>query len=184
MSAMIHQEATSVRCMGVCMEERSTNGLENGLALAAQMATPKLFHQRLPLSTPAAQLRERFHTHTGGLMISLRQCSKHGACWCFVCCDGLLTELMVAGWTSSFCSTLFKAISPKKNMFGISRKKRPAISGPSNFEHRVHTRVSSEEGKLIGLPVQVSWGGSREVWPLYRGFDWHLMINYRANLNS
>lgn len=39
-------------------------------------------------------------------------------------------------------------------MFGISRKKRPAISGPSNFEHRVHTRVSTEEGKLIGLPVQ------------------------------
>lgn len=38
-------------------------------------------------------------------------------------------------------------------MFG-HRKKRPAISTPSNFEHRVHTTVSRDEGRLVGLPVQ------------------------------
>lgn len=37
-------------------------------------------------------------------------------------------------------------------MFG--RKKRPDISSPWNFEHRVHTTVTQEEGKFVGLPVQ------------------------------
>jgi p21-activated kinase 7 len=38
-------------------------------------------------------------------------------------------------------------------MFG--RKKRPDISSPWNFEHRVHTTVKQDDGKFIGLPVQV-----------------------------
>ena len=38
-------------------------------------------------------------------------------------------------------------------MFG--RKKRPEITSPYNFEHRVHTNFNREEGRYEGLPVQV-----------------------------
>lgn len=34
------------------------------------------------------------------------------------------------------------------------KKKRPEISLPSNFEHRVHTGFDKKEGKYIGLPLQ------------------------------
>uniref|UniRef100_H2Y4H8 non-specific serine/threonine protein kinase n=1 Tax=Ciona savignyi TaxID=51511 RepID=H2Y4H8_CIOSA len=34
------------------------------------------------------------------------------------------------------------------------KKKKPDISGPSNFEHRVHTGFNEDEGKFIGLPIQ------------------------------
>ena len=37
-------------------------------------------------------------------------------------------------------------------MFG--RKKRPEITSPYNFEHRVHTNFNREEGRYEGLPVQ------------------------------
>ena len=36
-------------------------------------------------------------------------------------------------------------------------KKRPEISTPQNFEHRVHTGFDSEQGKYVGLPPQ--WAG-------------------------
>ena len=36
-------------------------------------------------------------------------------------------------------------------------KKRPEISNPLNFEHRVHTGFDSEHGKYVGLPPQ--WMG-------------------------
>uniref|UniRef100_H2Y4H6 non-specific serine/threonine protein kinase n=1 Tax=Ciona savignyi TaxID=51511 RepID=H2Y4H6_CIOSA len=39
-------------------------------------------------------------------------------------------------------------------MFGGKKKKKPDISGPSNFEHRVHTGFNEDEGKFIGLPIQ------------------------------
>ena len=38
-------------------------------------------------------------------------------------------------------------------MFG-KKKKRPDISNPSNFEHRVHTGFDSSQGKFVGLPLQ------------------------------
>lgn len=38
-------------------------------------------------------------------------------------------------------------------MFG-KKKKKPAISAPSNFEHRVHTGFDRREGKYVGLPPQ------------------------------
>lgn len=34
------------------------------------------------------------------------------------------------------------------------KKKRPTISAPSNFEHRVHTGFDRREGKFVGLPPQ------------------------------
>ena len=34
-------------------------------------------------------------------------------------------------------------------------KKKPSISPPFNFEHRVHTNFNAEEGRYEGLPVQV-----------------------------
>ena len=42
-----------------------------------------------------------------------------------------------------------------KKMFG--RKKRPVITNPYNFEHRVHTNFNAEEGRYEGLPVQVDY---------------------------
>ena len=38
-------------------------------------------------------------------------------------------------------------------MFG-KKKKKPLISEPSNFEHRVHTGFDTNEGKYVGLPPQ------------------------------
>ena len=34
------------------------------------------------------------------------------------------------------------------------KKKRPVISDPSNFEHRVHTGFDQTQGKYVGLPLQ------------------------------
>lgn len=34
------------------------------------------------------------------------------------------------------------------------KKRKPIISAPSNFEHRVHTGYDKEEGKYVGLPPQ------------------------------
>lgn len=34
------------------------------------------------------------------------------------------------------------------------KKKRPQISPPTNFEHRVHTGFDKREGKYVGLPLQ------------------------------
>ncbi|XP_014666996.1 PREDICTED: serine/threonine-protein kinase PAK mbt-like [Priapulus caudatus] len=40
-------------------------------------------------------------------------------------------------------------------MFGGKKKaKRPVISGPLNFQHKVHTGFDSEQGKFVGLPRQ------------------------------
>lgn len=34
------------------------------------------------------------------------------------------------------------------------KKKKPIISAPTNFEHRVHTGYDRKEGKFVGLPPQ------------------------------
>lgn len=34
------------------------------------------------------------------------------------------------------------------------KKKKPQISPPTNFEHRVHTGFDKREGKYVGLPLQ------------------------------
>lgn len=34
------------------------------------------------------------------------------------------------------------------------KKKKPQISPPTNFEHRVHTGYDKREGKFVGLPLQ------------------------------
>lgn len=34
------------------------------------------------------------------------------------------------------------------------KKKKPIISAPSNFEHRVHTGFDRREGRFVGLPPQ------------------------------
>ncbi|XP_068578013.1 serine/threonine-protein kinase PAK 6 [Cebidichthys violaceus] len=39
-------------------------------------------------------------------------------------------------------------------MFRKKKKKRPEISAPKNFEHRVHTSFDSKRGCFVGLPMQ------------------------------
>ncbi|XP_078515907.1 serine/threonine-protein kinase PAK 6 isoform X1 [Lissotriton helveticus] len=39
-------------------------------------------------------------------------------------------------------------------MFRKKKKKRPEISAPLNFQHRVHTSFDQKEGKFLGLPPQ------------------------------
>ncbi|KAG8560468.1 hypothetical protein GDO81_014995 [Engystomops pustulosus] len=39
-------------------------------------------------------------------------------------------------------------------MFRKKKKKRPEISAPLNFQHRVHTSFDAKEGRFIGLPQQ------------------------------
>lgn len=39
----------------------------------------------------------------------------------------------------------------------FKKKKKPEISGPLNFEHRVHTGFDSEHRRYVGLPPQ--WAG-------------------------
>uniref|UniRef100_A0A8C5R6S1 non-specific serine/threonine protein kinase n=1 Tax=Leptobrachium leishanense TaxID=445787 RepID=A0A8C5R6S1_9ANUR len=39
-------------------------------------------------------------------------------------------------------------------MFRKKKKKRPEISAPLNFQHRVHTSFDPKEGKFVGLPPQ------------------------------
>lgn len=34
------------------------------------------------------------------------------------------------------------------------KKKKPQISPPTNFEHRVHTGFDKHEGRYVGLPLQ------------------------------
>ncbi|XP_068627511.1 serine/threonine-protein kinase PAK mbt [Battus philenor] len=45
------------------------------------------------------------------------------------------------------------------------KKKKPLISPPSNFEHRVHTGFDKREGKYVGLPLQwASLVGSNQIF--------------------
>ncbi|KAF0749667.1 serine/threonine-protein kinase PAK mbt [Aphis craccivora] len=44
-------------------------------------------------------------------------------------------------------------VKPVDVMFS-KKKKKPQISSPTNFEHRVHTGFDKREGKFIGLPLQ------------------------------
>lgn len=45
------------------------------------------------------------------------------------------------------------------------KKKKPLISPPSNFEHRVHTGFDKREGKFVGLPLQwASLVGNNQVF--------------------
>ena len=39
-------------------------------------------------------------------------------------------------------------------MFSNKKKKKPDISEPTNFVHRVHTGFDSGEGVFTGLPLQ------------------------------
>lgn len=39
-------------------------------------------------------------------------------------------------------------------MFRKKKKKRPEISAPKNFEHRVHTSFDAKHGCFVGLPTQ------------------------------
>ncbi|CAF95083.1 unnamed protein product, partial [Tetraodon nigroviridis] len=39
-------------------------------------------------------------------------------------------------------------------MFRKKKKKRPEISAPKNFEHRVHTSFDAKRGCFVGLPTQ------------------------------
>lgn len=50
------------------------------------------------------------------------------------------------------------------NIMFSKKKKKPLISPPSNFEHRVHTGFDKREGKFVGLPLQwASLVGNNQV---------------------
>ena len=57
---------------------------------------------------------------------------------------------------SNYNDCCFIAVTSSTVMFK-SKKKRPEISIPSNFEHRVHTGFDREHGIFVGLPAQ--WAG-------------------------
>ncbi|XP_064484140.1 serine/threonine-protein kinase PAK mbt-like isoform X2 [Ornithodoros turicata] len=46
-----------------------------------------------------------------------------------------------------------EACSSSSRMF-VKKKKKPIISAPTNFEHRVHTGWDRKEGRFVGLPPQ------------------------------
>ncbi|GAB6024326.1 hypothetical protein CHUAL_009496 [Chamberlinius hualienensis] len=52
-----------------------------------------------------------------------------------------------------FNSVIKEIVADTRRMFA-KKKKKPVISGPSNFEHRVHTGFDRREGKYVGLPPQ------------------------------
>lgn len=54
--------------------------------------------------------------------------------------------------TDGTLNTLILLVT-EKAMF-TKKKKKPQISTPTNFEHRVHTGFDKREGKFIGLPLQ------------------------------
>lgn len=56
-------------------------------------------------------------------------------------------------WFFSFLSCFPMTSADLSTMFG-KKKKRLEISGPSNFEHRVHTGFDHREQKFTGLPQQ------------------------------
>jgi hypothetical protein len=44
------------------------------------------------------------------------------------------------------------------------KKKKPQISPPTNFEHRVHTGFNKREGRYVSLPLQwASIVGSNQI---------------------
>lgn len=56
--------------------------------------------------------------------------------------------------TQTCRSTDGVVFSDSGTMFRKKKKKRPEISAPQNFEHRVHTSFDPKEGKFVGLPPQ------------------------------
>lgn len=63
-------------------------------------------------------------------------------------------------WT---CNIKGYPCSSHYTMFS-KKKKKPLISPPSNFEHRVHTGFDKREGKFVGLPLQwASLVGNNQV---------------------
>lgn len=59
-------------------------------------------------------------------------------------------SLFVVGFTGLFIVNTKIQLA---NMFN-KKKKKPQISLPSNFEHRVHTGFDKREGRYVGLPLQ------------------------------
>lgn len=50
-------------------------------------------------------------------------------------------------------SLMIVILNRNTTMFN-KKKKKPQISTPTNFEHRVHTGFDKREGKFVGLPLQ------------------------------
>jgi len=60
----------------------------------------------------------------------------------------LIVILLEYSVVFTHCSSVFFT-----SMF-TKKKKKPQISNPTNFEHRVHTGFDKREGKFVGLPLQ------------------------------
>ncbi|TGZ52005.1 Non-specific serine/threonine protein kinase [Temnothorax longispinosus] len=67
----------------------------------------------------------------------------------------LSEERVLAHFVNSKPTGLGGAASQRsyRTMF-TKKKKKPQISTPTNFEHRVHTGFDKREGKFVGLPLQ------------------------------
>jgi hypothetical protein len=49
--------------------------------------------------------------------------------------------------------SLIREFTYRNTMF-TKKKKKPLISTPTNFQHRVHTGYDRREGRYVGLPLQ------------------------------
>ncbi|KAG8187738.1 hypothetical protein JTE90_015608 [Oedothorax gibbosus] len=60
-------------------------------------------------------------------------------------------------WIKCSCLRLLKVLQQRSERYHTmfaKKKKKPIISAPTNFEHRVHTGYDRKEGKFVGLPPQ------------------------------
>lgn len=57
----------------------------------------------------------------------------------------------------TFIQTHYTDVLSTFRLIMFKKKKKPEISGPVNFEHRVHTGFDHQHGRYVGLPSQ--WQG-------------------------
>lgn len=73
------------------------------------------------------------------------------------CSDPEAQGPLLPGWAPAPArpwTLLSRSLLSIGTMFRKKKKKRPEISAPQNFQHRVHTSFDPKEGKFVGLPPQ------------------------------
>lgn len=66
----------------------------------------------------------------------------------------VVSSLLIAYFSSETYWSRQAASLLDPRMFRKKKKKRPEISAPKNFEHRVHTSFDAKRGCFVGLPTQ------------------------------
>lgn len=60
----------------------------------------------------------------------------------------------MSGYVCTYVDTVVGSLKGVATEMFSKKKKKPQISTPTNFEHRVHTGFDKREGKYVGLPLQ------------------------------